>query len=52
MHLNSLIYPPPINIDNTTYLVAQGRRKLPRGGVAALLDQSGDAAKGSDIERG
>jgi len=30
----------------------QGRRKLPRGGVAALLDQSGAAAKGSDIEGG
>ena len=28
----------------------QGRRKLPKGGAAALLDQSGDAAKGSDIE--
>ena len=28
----------------------QGCRKLPKGGAAALLDQSGDAAKGSDIE--
>ena len=28
----------------------QGRRKLPKGGAAALLDQSGDAAEGSDIE--
>ena len=28
----------------------QGCGKLPKGGVAALLDQSGDAAKGSDIE--
>ena len=28
----------------------QGRRKLPKGGAAALLDQSGDAGKGSDIE--
>ena len=28
----------------------QGRRKLPKSGAAALLDQSGDAAKGCDIE--
>ena len=28
----------------------QGRRKLPKGGAAALLDQSSDAGKGSDIE--
>jgi len=28
----------------------QGRWKLPEGGVAALLDQSCDAAKGSDID--
>ena len=28
----------------------QGRRKLPKGGTAVLLDQSGDAAKGSSIE--
>ena len=30
--------------------VDQGRRKLPKGGATALLDQSGDAAKDSDIE--
>ena len=30
--------------------IEQGRRKLPKGGTAVLLDQSNDAAKGSDIE--
>ena len=36
------------------YAIAQhvytGPSKLPKGGTAVLLDQSGDAAKGSSIE--